>query len=225
MIRTKNTGILKAVEPSLIVTIPLFLIFYLGTKSLLFSSVIFIFLSLLLIFWEIKSTKLGYKRHCEIIESEAFKKLISQGFEIYKVNEYVGIRGMHKNYFFDVYYNWLALTNGKNYRALVLNTYFESKELDFQILFKRLSKKYSISIWSFKPYLFRWSDGSVMMNNTVALKNPKYEFIIERMDLLIEILRKENLQPIGKEKIIEAIERNKIEFIPEIQIHYCKNSR
>ena len=43
----------------------------------------------------------------------------------------------------------------------------------------------------YRVYNFRWRDGNLMMNNTVGLKNPNYEFIVKRMDLLIDILKKE----------------------------------
>ena len=58
------------------------------------------------------------------------------------------------------------------------------------------------------------------MNNTIGLKNPNYDFIIQRMDVLVELMKNENLKPIDKESIDKLRKENKFACIPEIEIYY-----
>jgi hypothetical protein len=216
---------------SLYFNIPFSVIAYITTKNILLSIIIFVLTSIFIIAFGLLTKKLGYNRHCKIIESESFKKLISIGFEIERVNEYVGLNGIYRNYLFDIYYDWLTVSNNKNSRALVLNIYFEptignNNETD-HLLLKEISEKYKTSRWSFIPknYCYRWREGNVMMNNSVGLKNPSYEFIIEKMDVLVEMLRTEKLQPIEKSKIIEMRKDNEFVNAPEILVYLRKNIR
>lgn len=215
---------------SLYFSIPLFLIFYLTTNNLLISLIVFLITSFLIITLGLITKNLGYKRHCEIIESEGFKKLILLGFEIERVNDYVGINGVYRNYLFDVYYDWLTVSNNRNSKALVLNIYFDPPTLNNNetdhIRLKKISEKYITSPWSLipKPYCYRWREGNIMMNNSIGLKNPNYEFITQKMNMLIEILKTEKLPPIEKEKVIEMRKVTEFAHIPEIGVYYKKTS-
>jgi hypothetical protein len=62
------------------------------------------------------------------------------------------------------------------------------------------------------------------MNNTVGLKNPNYEFIVKRMDLLIDILKRENLQFVEKSIVLEKRKVIKHALVPEILVYFNKNS-
>lgn len=63
-----------------------------------------------------------------------------------------------------------------------------------------------------------------MMNNTVGPKNLIYEFIVKRMDLLIDILKRENLQSVEKSIILEKREVIKHALVPEILVYFSKSS-
>ena len=214
---------------SLYFNIPFSIITYVGTENLLISVIVFFLTSLYVIVFGLLTKNLGYKRHCKIIESEGFKKLISLGFTIERVNDYVGLNGTYRNYLFDVYYDWLTVSNNRNSRALVLNIYFEppigiNNKTD-HLRLKEISEKYKTSRWSLIPknYCYRWREGNIMMNNSVGLKNPSYEFIIQKMDILIEILKNEKIQPIEKSKVTEMRKITEFAHIPEIEVFYKKN--
>lgn len=211
--------------------IPLSIITFLTTGNLLISLIVFLLTTFLIVTFGLITKNLGYKRHCEIIESEAFKKLISRGFKIEKVNNYVGLNGVYRNYLFDVYYDWLTFSNNKNSKAIVLNIYFDPPILNDNktdhLRLKAISEKYITSRWDIipKPYCYRWREGNIMMNNSIGLKNPNYEFITQKMDMLIEILESEKLKPIEKEKVIEMRKITEFAHIPEIEVYYKKNIR
>lgn len=223
----KISDIKEGIMISLFFNIPFSLITYLMTENILISLIVSVLTSFFIIIGGLLTKRFGYKRHCEIIESEGFKKLISIGFEIEKVNDYVGLSGVYRNYLFDVYYDWLTFSENRNSKALVLNIHFEpptiNNEIDY-IRLRKISEKHIISHWRFIPrnYCFRWREGNVMMNNSIRFKNPNYEFITQKMDALIEILKAENLQPIGKTKLIGIRKTNEMAQIPEIGV-YLKN--
>ena len=64
-----------------IIILPLGMIFYLVTKSLFLSIGTCLILSIIVAIDSVITDNLGYKRHYQIIESDAFKKLLSKGFE------------------------------------------------------------------------------------------------------------------------------------------------
>lgn len=210
--------------------IPFSLITYLTTENLLISLIVFGITTFFILIVGILTKKWGYKRHCEIIESEGFKKLISIGFEIEKVNDYVGLNGVYRNYLFDVYYDWLTVSNNKNSKAIVLNVHFNPPILNNNktdhIRLKKISEKHTTSRWALFPknYCYRWREGNIMMNNSIGLKNPNFEFITQKMDMLIDILKTENLQPISKTKLMEIRKFNDSAQIPEILVYFKKTS-
>ncbi|WP_268847011.1 hypothetical protein [Flavobacterium aestivum] len=227
----KTSEVKEQIIISLYFNIPLSLITYITTNNLLISLIVFLLTTFFIITAGLLTTKLGYKRHFEITESEGFKKLISLGFRIEKVNDYVGLNGVYRNYLFDIYYDWLTVSNNRNSKALVLNIYFNPPTLnnnktDHKRL-KEISEKYITSRWSLIPktYCYRWREGNIMMNNSIGLKNPNYEFISQKMDELIEILKTEKLQPIEREKVIEMRKITEFAHIPEIAVYYKKNIR
>lgn len=208
------------------ITTPMLIIMYFSTKNITISFVFFAFILTFITIWSILSNYLGYKRHVKIIESDGFKKLLLKGFKIEKFNEYIGLNGIYHGYLFDIYYNWNATTNSKNTRAIVFNIYFETpklnnKETDHNLMIK-ISEKYKNSYFSLLPkkYLLCWREGNILMNNTIGLKNPNYDFIIQRMDVLVELMKNENLKPIDKESIDKLRKENKFACIPEIEIYY-----
>ena len=228
---TQNNNYLKFINEFKMcsfITFPIGLIYYFSTKQLFVSLVIYIVLTVFIAIWSYLEEDAGYKRHCNIIQSEAFRKFLDNGFSIEKENEYVGINGVYRNYLFDIYYDWLTVSNSKNSRAIVLNIYFDPPKLNNgetnHKLLEEISERNITSRWSFKPYNFRWREGNVMMNNTVGLKNPSYDFITKRMDLLINILIKENLKPAEKSIVIERRQVNKNALVPEILVYFDKNS-
>lgn len=216
---------------SLYFNIPSSIITYLVTQNILISLIVFFVTSIFIIAIGLLTQNLGYKRHCEIIESDGFKKLISIGFTIERKNDYVGINGVYRNYLFDIYYDWLTVSNNKNSKALVLNAYFEipinnNAETDHFRL-KKIEEKYKTSRWRMMPknYYYRWRKGNVMMNNSIGLKNPNYEFITQKMDIIIEILKTEKLKPIEKKKLVELRKDNKHINVPEILVYFRKSIR
>lgn len=224
----KKSEIKEQIIISLYFNIPFSLITYLSTRNILISLIVFLLTTIVVITFGLLSEKLGYKRHCEIIESVAFKKLISRGFKIEKVNDYVGLNGVYRNYLFDIYYDWLTVSNNRNSKALVLNIYFYPPTLDNNktdhIHLKKISGKYITSPWSLIPktYSYRWREGNLLMNNSIGVKNPNYEFITQKMDMLIEIVETEKLKPIEKEKVIEMRKVTEFAHIPEIGVYYKK---
>jgi len=215
---------------SLYFSLPLSLVAYLIIYNIIISLIVFLLTTFFIVTISIVDKKLGYKRHCEIIESEGFKKLISIGFEIEKVNDYVGLNGVYRNYLFDVYYDWLTVSNNKNHKAIVLNIHFDPPTLNNNetdhIRLKKISERHITSRWALFPknYCYRWREGNIMMNNSIGLKNPNFEFITQKMDMLIEILKTENLQPISKTKLMEIRKFNDSAQIPEILVYFKKTT-
>jgi hypothetical protein len=224
----KKEELKEELKITLFFNIPFFLIAYLTTKNLLISLIIFGLTTFFILTVGLLTKKWGYKRHCEIIESEGFKKLISIGFEIEKVNDYVGLNGVYRNYLFDVYYDWLTFSNNRNSKAIVLNVHFAPPTLNNEtdhIRLKKISEKHITSRWALFPknYCYCWREGNIMMNNSIGLKNPNFEFITQKMDMLIEILKTENLQPISKTKLMEIRKVNDSAQIPEILVYFKKS--
>jgi len=223
----KNKAIFDDLKINLMITTPILIIMYFSTKNIFLSIGLFTFILSFITIWSILSNHLGYQRHRQIIESDGFRKLLLKGFKIEKLNEYIGLNGIYKGYLFDIYYDWNAITsNSKNTRALILNIYFETPKLsnnetDHNSL-RRMSEKYKNSYWTLSPknYLFCWREGNILMNNTIGLRNPNYEFITQRMDILVELMITEKLESIDKETIIQMRRENKFACIPEIEIYY-----
>ena len=227
---TQNNYIkfLNELKTCSLITLPIAIIFYFSFKQVFVCIAIYVVLTLIVALWSFLADNTGYKRHCNIVDSEAFRKLIQNGFSIERENDYVGINGIYKNYLFDIYYDWLTVSNNKNSRAIVLNVYFDppkfvNGETNHELL-EEISKRNITSTWSLKPYNFRWREGNLMMNNTVGLKNPNYEFIVKRMDLLIDILKRENLQFVEKSIVLEKRKVIKHALVPEILVYFNKNS-
>lgn len=225
----KKEELYEELKITLYFNIPFSLITYLTTENLLISLIVFGTTTFFILTVGILTKKWGYKRHCKIIESEGFKKLISIGFEIEKLNDYVGLNGVYRNYLFDVYYDWLTVSNNKNSKAIVLNVHFNPPILNNKtdhIRLKKISEKYTTPRWALFPknYCYRWREGNIMMNNSIGLKNPNFEFITQKMDMLIDILKTENLQPISKTKLMEIRKFNDSAQIPEILVYFKKTS-
>ena len=223
----KNKAIFDDLKINLMITTPILIIMYFSTKNIFLSFGLFSFILSFITIWSILSNYLGHKRHRQIIESDGFRKLLLKGFKIEKLNEYIGLNGIYKGYLFDIYYDWNAITsNSKNTRAIILNIYFETPKLsnnetDHNSL-RRISEKYKNSYWTLSPknYLFCWREGNILMINTIGLRNPNYEFITQRMDILVELMMTEKLEPIDKETIDKMRRENKFACIPEIEIYY-----
>lgn len=202
----------------------LFLLFALTTKNLLislfFSIGIFLFTFITSIFDEI----LGKKRHYKILESNGFKELINRGFELVEKNQYIGLTGNFDSYIFDIYYDWSTFVRSKVYKAVIFNVYFEPPRLsngqtDYDKM-KQLAEKHEVSKWSFKNYNFWWRDGNIIMRNGVGIMNPSHKKLLERMTLVLNILKSEGLKPIDRKTLEEWRRQDPMNNIPEIVLYY-----
>jgi hypothetical protein len=227
----KKSELKEEIITSFYFNIPLSLITYFATKNLLFSIIIFFLISFLVISFGLLTKNMGYKRHCEIIESESFKKLISLGFKVEKVNEYRGITGNYKGFVFDIYYDWLTYVDRNRSSALIFNVYFERIETEQNAINRKklneLNAKYTNSKWNLLPckYLVIWRNGNLIMKTPVILKKLTSDFILEKMNIAVEILKTENLQPVNELKISEWRKEDEFVNTPEILVYRKKNIR
>lgn len=227
----KKSELKEEIIISLYFNIPISLITYLTTKNLLISLVVFCLITFFVVLFGLLTKKLGYKRHCEIIESESFKKLITLGFKIENINEYKGINGIYKGYIFDIYYDWLTYFDRNRSSALIFNVYFERIEAESNIINRKklneLNTKYANSKWRLLPckHLIIWRNGNVIMKTPIIIKKLTSDFIIQKINIVIEILKTENLQPVNQLKISEWRKENEYANTPEILIYHKKNIR
>jgi hypothetical protein len=194
----------------------LFLSFFLSAG---FSTIIF----LLCIIGDL----LGKKRHYSIIESTGFKELLNSNFNIEEVNAYRGLCGVYNGYLFDIYYDWSSPLKFKVDRVVVFNVYFIPPALNSgktnHAKLKALSEKYDISIWSSQSYTYWWREGNIIMRNGVGIFNPSYKKLIKRMDIVVNILKTENLKPVDRKTLNIWRKASPMNNIPEIEL-YCKKN-
>ncbi|SFB11001.1 hypothetical protein SAMN05660845_1658 [Flavobacterium swingsii] len=227
----KKSELKEEIIISFYFNIPISVITYLTTKNLLISLIAFCLITFFVISFGLLTKKLGYKRHCEIIESESFKKLISLGFKVEKVNKYRGITGNYKGFIFDIYYDWLTYVDRNRSSALIFNVYFERIETEQNIInhkkLTELNTKYANSKWSLLPckYLIIWRNGNIIMKTPIIINKLTSDFIIKKMNVAIEILKTENLQPVNELKISEWRKEDEYVNTPEILVYRKENIR
>jgi hypothetical protein len=201
-----------------------FLFLYFGTKDLLFSSASSVGFSTFVFLLCIIGETLGKKRHYTIIESKGFQELLNSSLNIEEVNAYKGLSGTYNGYLFDIYYDWSTHVRPKVNRAVVFNVYFipptlKSGETDHAKL-KTLSEKYDISIWSSQSYTYWWREGNIIMKNGVGIFNPSYKKLIKRMDIVVNVLKTENLKPVDRKTLNTWRKASPLNNIPEIELYY-----
>jgi hypothetical protein len=209
---------------SLILMAILFFFTYFNTKDLFLSSTLSVVFGILFFPLYIIGEILGKKRHYSIIESKSFKELLNSNFNIKEVNAYRGLSGVYNGYLFDIYYDWSSHVKFKVNRAVVFNVYFIPPVLNSgktnHAKLKALSEKYDISIWSFKSYSFWWREGNIIMKNAVGIFNPSYKKLIERMDIVVNILKTEELKPVDKKTLNVWRKASSMDNIPEIELYH-----
>ena len=201
-----------------------FLVFTLSSYSLKLNLVLSIGLTLFIFISSVLGDILGQNRHSKIINSNAFKALITKGFKVDVKNNYHGLTGSYKGYVFDIYYDWSTYVRPKVHKAVILNIYFlppknSNDSTDMNRLIS-LSEKYKISKWSFKKYIFLWRDGNVIMRNGVGLLNPSPRKLFERMELAINILKSEGLKPVDRKTLNEWRQEYPMSNTPEIEVYF-----
>ena len=221
----KNGTVLYAVV-CFIMGVILFIVNYLSSKDALFSVVFSSGMMVFVFLFCILAETLGKKRHYSILESKGFQGLISRGFRIVELNEYKGLFGVYDSYLFDIYYDWSTFVRGNAGKAIIFNVYFipptlNSGKTDHARL-KALSEKYNISNWKFKSYNFWWREGNIIMKNGVGVFNLSFEKMTRRMEIVLDILRAENLKPLDSQTLDSWRKEFPMSNIPEIELYYNK---
>ena len=202
----------------------IFLIFYLAQTDLTISLGFGLFVFSFTLIWSLIDERLGEKRHRTILNSDAFQRLIAEGFKEENINDYYGITGIYKGYIFDIYYDWSTILKTRVYRAIVFNVYFNhplktSSQTNHKYLIK-LSKKYDVSIWRFKPWNFWWREGNIIMKIGISVFNPKYDKLKKWMDTVVKVLQEENLQPVDRETLNGWRRKFPDNNVPEITTYF-----
>lgn len=144
-----------------------------------------------------------------------------------QVNDYKGLFGSFDGYIFDTYYDWSTYVKPKLDKAIVFNVYFmppkNGSETDHAKLIE-LSKKYDISNWSLKPYNFWWREGNIIMKNGVGVFNPSFKKLNKRMQIVVDILKNENLKPVDTITLNNWRKDFPMNNIPEIELYHKEKS-
>ncbi len=85
---------------------------------------------------------------------------------------------------------------------------------------KQLAEKHEVSKWSFKNYNFWWRDGNIIMRNGVGIMNPSHKKLLERMTIVLNILKSEGLKPIDRKTLEGWRRQDPMNNIPEIELYY-----
>lgn len=206
----------------------IFLVIFVSSNNFNISVLFGLFIAIFTLTWSLIDERLGKQRHQSIINSEGFQSLIADGFKIENINDYWGVTGYYKGYIFDIYFDWSTIVKPKVYRALVFNVYFvpptkSNGQTDHDHL-RKLSVKYDVSKWSFKPWNFWWREGNIIMKVGIGVFNPKYEKIKKWMDVVVKILQDESLLPVDRQMLIQWRTQFPDSNVPEITTYFKKEN-
>ncbi|MCD4791686.1 MAG: hypothetical protein K8R54_00505 [Bacteroidales bacterium] len=176
------------------------------------------------IIWAVLDTLSGKRRHSNIFRTKAIKKLIRNGFVIEKINKYTGVIGIYKGYIFQIYFDWDTYVGYKANSGIVFNVFYNPPLTDHNEIdtgkIDELHKKYKFNKWSTLRYSYRFRKYNVLMKNASAIYMMPYFQLEKRMDMVVDILVKENLNTITLREVQKLLERN-LDYGPEVS--YYKN--
>ncbi len=202
-------------------TVMIFIIMIFITTNFWYSLLISVCTSFFTFIWVTYDEKKRKKRHHKILKSNSFKELIFSGFKIEEKNQYKGLTGIFKEYIFDIYYDC------QSYKSVTFNVYYESsnqlyEQTDF-VKLERLNAKYKPSTWGIIKYRFYWREGSIIMENYVGFKNLSHNQLLDRMTIVVNILKDEGFKPINRNTLEEWRKQYPMYYTPLPELYYEEN--
>jgi hypothetical protein len=171
----------------------------------------------IVVIWSLSSIYLGRRRHTSIIKTKQLETLIKQGFKIEYHNDYVGLIGEYKNYVVQIYFDWSTKVGYLANSGIIFRLYINLPPSE-EIRIKALWNKYKIKTFSTDSYSFLFNTYTLTMKNASFLTTMPYFRLIQRLDMAINILKNEKLDPLPIYEVKELLIR-KPQYGPQIKLY------
>jgi hypothetical protein len=169
----------------------------------------------------------GEKKHISFVHGKVFREIkdkMNLDIERLNNNKYKGLKGVYKEYYFKIYYDWnTSISNRNIYREICIMLYFSpllTSDDSFDIrLLDKLSEKYkdkgifvSKSEIKLEAAYLKVSRGYTLFTST--------EDIAKQIERAVEIANIENLKPIDEKVVNGLIEEDSYYYGPDIETFY-----
>ncbi len=163
----------------------------------------------------------GKRRHKTILFSKRFSPLKEMGFEIENRDNYWGYRGIYKNYFFRIYYNWnTKLKRQVDFSEITIQLSFvpfEIRKNKFDVeKIIQLNKKYKNNWRQAKIYEINFGLSFIEFHYPFGVFT-SFQNIKTSIDEVLRIAREENLIPISEKELNKLIKDNAFAHGPAIE--------
>jgi hypothetical protein len=165
--------------------------------------------------------KSGKHKHRRFVKGRIARTLIEQlDFQLESHNQYHGLKGSYKDYFFRIYYNWLPPGDifASNSICVVLN-FIPPKnaagKLD-TIRLDALHEKYKSRSFFREKSVIRIEASSLTVHHGVNILT-RARHIIKQIENSIRIAEHENLPAISESEVQALIEKDAFLYSPDIE--------
>lgn len=216
----------------LILITPVGLYLYYESGDILFSvllcSALFVFVTVYMAILEWH----GKRFHHNIIDSKSFIELQKKQFEIVTKYQYKGLKGVYRGYLFETFYDWNRIDQSelrKLKKAIVIRVYFESPEYKTgkynEKKLREISERNSNSDWFLRKQKMKWNQDFMELANFDLSVRKKPTQFIDRMNLIVDILKKENLGPMTEEKLTQLRKKYQYHYSIDMDIYRYKDKK
>ncbi len=169
--------------------------------------------------WMIFSNVYGKRLHKTVLYSKRLSPLTEMGFEIENLGNYWGYKGVYKNYFFRIYYNWnTRLKRQVDFREITIHLSFlpsqSGKKIDAEKIIQ-LNKKYKNIWWKANIYEINFGQSFMEFHYPFSVFTG-FQSIKTSIDEVLRIANEENLIPITEKELNKLIEVNALAHGPGI---------
>lgn len=206
----------------LIILIPIFLFVQMSNpENLQMNLKIFGGIYVGLTVWMFISNAYGKRRHETALNSGCLSQLREMGFDIENIKDYWGYKGIYKNYFFRIYYDWNTMLPGRNnFREIGIVLFYTPPKSDYydfdRDALNELNKKYKNSWWMPKPFEVNFEADYLILHTPFHLFT-SFKKIKSRIHLALKIATDEKLVPISEQEVAKLIAQNSYWYGPTIE--------
>lgn len=158
----------------------------------------------------------GKKKHVRFVHSKLFIEISNKlNFRIESQNNdnYRGLKGTFKNYFFRIYYNWNSTLNNKNiFREICIMLHFlppinQHGKLD-TFLLDKLNKKYrEPGFFKHANYCIRFEASYIQISLGYSIRT-NYNDIISQIERAVKIATDEKLVSISEKEVYDLVAKD-----------------
>lgn len=169
---------------------------------------------------------LGKKKHATFVNGKIFNELITKmGFKIenHNNNKYWGLKGVYKEYYFKIYYDWNTSLSGRIFtREICIMLYFvpilkTNNSIDIFLLDKLNEKYRDKGIFASKSELKIEASYLQISRAYTIFTNSKD--ITKQIENAIKIANSENLKPPDEKEVNKLIAEDDFSHGPDIETY------